>query len=342
MSKYSKILVLNQTYLENSNDFLDECNRIDLSENEIKEYHDKGFLVVRNVINRNFAEELLALMKRENNFIGSHIYKLLISTFPSTSDHWVNHDLLVKLWFEETIVELIAQLQAKNYSNSGFNNKVRFLTDISIAFPKTADPKILLSWHADSTTFDMLDDDTVGTSVWIPLADINHSQGASVYFAPKNKMTEKCTPKMIYTPSEECDKEFDSIGEVHDYRMGDVVFFSRNTIHRTQPFKQTSPLTERFAIVGRYFDGDNAIYDDPFEGKPYTIRQPKTYCNHSFVKGDLITETPCWPQVYPNRIKNEEKLLIEGKVAFGSAYSFLNFETLVIVLKSVLGVGKIE
>lgn len=169
------------------------------------------------------------------------------------------------------------------------------------------------TYHQDTYSYAMLSRDSPGVSVWIPLADIDaDTDGGSVWLVDMSKVSAGCqrAPPETDVFSAECEAEFDKVRVAPNWRKGDVLLFSKDVVHKTQPLLPTAKLSARFSLVGRFTTNEARCN---LKGGNPGIKLKFTHCNHGLAHGEPIA-SPCYPQLYPRVLQEEKAVRDLGKL----------------------------
>lgn len=180
----------------------------------------------------------------------------------------------------------------------------------------------------------MISDDSPGISAWVPLADIDSKHGAvpskvflvrrvsvfhppslafylsslpggSVWLVDMSKVPAECqrAPADTDVFSAGCEKVFDQVRVAPDWQMGDLLLFSKTVVHKSQPMLPSSPMAQRFSLVGRFTTSNGRIRIS--ESNP-GIKLKYTYCRHNLTDNAVIA-SPCYPQMHPKIVDSERR-----------------------------------
>lgn len=149
----------------------------------------------------------------------------------------------------------------------------------------------------------MVDIASKGVSAWIPLMDINASNGGSII------MINQSLSAFIHV-NESMIKENAVL--IDYFNKGDLLIFDKFTIHKSQPLKDDNAM--RFAYGARFIDGDNAYLNHTFANQ---IMPKKNVCKHGLKNGDLL-KSPCYPQVYPELLRDELDIIMANQLQYPS------------------------
>jgi hypothetical protein len=192
-------------------------------------------------------------------------------------------------------------------------DEIRLQEDLIIV---TAQDRLAYScWHTDWYSFGSVATPSVGYSVWIPLNDVNASlTGGSVHMCNRSSVPGNCSGvengcENGY-PNGWCEKTLNSVCAPRSYRAGDALFFSADTLHRTQEL--LDPDFRRYAIIGR-FVGGGATYRARQTSalNAWTYRTEHDSCNHQFQDGALLTGA-CVPRIHPMHLLPAESGELES------------------------------
>ena len=302
-----------------------------------KDFQNDGFLVLRDVLPPDVVDAVnLNRPKVVTNLFWYPFEKFLILSvdyflgtdfqFSSIDSLWVDDPLLFSFWWDGCVAMLVGEVAMTATSTEDkrhlerMNPVTRLLVDFYIGFPQGIRPQVIGDWHTDTTSFDIVSEDSVGISAWMPLVDINPDvHGSSIYLASRAKYKEHaaCKEEPIQ-PNEECIKHLNSIREHHSWKRGDLLLFSKDTFHRSQPSKQAGGLPERWSLVGRFIS-DDAKYNPP---KGTFATHKKNTCKHGLKEGDAVV-TPCFPILYPSKNNTEVKARYNGDLGHLSNFGMV-------------------
>lgn len=217
---------------------------------------------------------------------------------------WAAYEAFFLFWSSGPVPEVISAVIPASMSSN-----IRLLTDFVITMPASSSGgPVFTKWHRDTTTFDVVDDEYDGYSVWIPLVDIDASVGGSLYVVNKSAIPAECQAFTGLNFSPMCQEELSRHEVVHSWKKGDFLLFGKRTIHRTQPLFGRS--SRRSTLIGRFISSDTKYRPVPDDNGP---PQKKNSCPEF---NDLVPGGPfqsyCFPQVFPTTLPNEINEIQQG------------------------------
>ena len=241
-----------------------------LSEDDIKQYHENGFLLVRNVIDgqdlvdaTNVAKE----MSMQQSKYGS--YKSL--AFHS----WKTNDVLKNIVLNSKGSKIAKELIQSTLKINTIG--VRLLKDAFLSYAKGSTG---CGWHVDDKGFWPAHNDKTGVNVWIALSPITKKQGGGLSLAKgshNQQWAHDAIPIIHEGTFKTCDMEnlnidihnrFESIKVEYDMNPGDVLFLDRWCFHRAEGFREEVSddlVLNRYSI--RYMPEDSKIFEFIYQGK---------------------------------------------------------------------------
>ena len=201
---------------------------------------------------------------------------------------WLENDMIWDAWTRGPVVSRVAHAAGAA--------RVALLTDFFLRVAAGRRPVAVGQWHVDSTSFDIVDAPTEGVTAWIPLQDIDAARdGGSLCTVNRTApLSPECTTPHGGTFPPQCNAEFRRYQDVRSWKKGDVLLFTSNTVHRTQPMAGGHHAA-RTVLVGRFLLG-KPRFRAPRSLAWFTQR--KNLCNHGLRPGDPMV-SHCFPQVHP-------------------------------------------
>ncbi|MCC5916143.1 MAG: phytanoyl-CoA dioxygenase family protein [Cryomorphaceae bacterium] len=237
--------------------FEEELERRKLN-NELKtiarDYHEKGYVVLRQVFDNELIEQVVRDMITEGNNALDPMYRF--QDGKRLQDLWKHSDACRKLATEKKIIETLQTLYDRN--------PIPFQT---LNFSEGSQQKA----HSDSIHFSSMPARFM-CGVWIALEDITPENGPVFYYSGSHKLPEfnflhiredaSDTSELNYPEYEEfLSKVLDVKGYKKEYfcaKKGDVLIWSSNLIHGGEAIQK--PGTTRYSQVTHYFFEDCLYY----------------------------------------------------------------------------------
>eukprot|EP00045_Choanoeca_perplexa_P001346 m.19033 g.19033 ORF g.19033 m.19033 type:complete len:360 (+) comp10885_c0_seq1:160-1239(+) len=290
-----------------------------LSSEQVKSFQRDGYLILRSVLPLRSVETLAASRPARMFVWWLYPLELLLNAVLQQISHedalWSEHDVFYSLWKHSPCASLAAGV--KNQTTA------RLLTDLAVGFYKHKRPRVLATYHQDRYSYNIISAESAGITVWIPLSNIDaRTQGGSIKLVSNALAGPECRTRTADDKfSDACMQVFDEVAEVPDWKIGDVLLFAKDTIHRSQPFLPNATQASRFAVVGRFAVGSSRInLASPNLG----FKLKMDYCNHTLGQGSQLNG-PCFPQFYPTTLPLEEATRAQNVLGFPSAERwFLN------------------
>ena len=289
-----------QTNVKDWNWNQNDIRNYKLTESELGSYSRDGFVVIRNAIPVEIIDALYNNIPPHTlswylQFIETYTMQNYNSHF--TFDHvWPTINEYRDLWFYSPLIE--------NYISPIFGTEtksIRLLTDYLFGIQNK--PFSFGTYHQDTYAYNMADDNSKGVTLWIPLMDVNASNNGGSIF-----MVNKSLSKFM---SHNVEKIASKNAVLIDYfNKGDILLFNKFTVHKSQPIFKKDMV--RYAYCGRIIDGNEAIFSQTFDKR---VMSKKHVCRHNLIKGDLLN-SPCYPQLYPNKLENETEIIMENGLEF--------------------------
>jgi len=275
-------------------------------------FKEDGFVVVRGALPEQVVDELQRRFPRYNTWASAPLEWLVANSlrqFATLDGLWILDDLFWQVWTRSLIPSLLSNImEVEGFKTSD----IRLLTDYVVGIKAGGSgPEVIGKYHMDSTSFDVVD--TAGFSVWIPLMDIDSSLGGSIFTIGRQNVNLGCLHS-DRTYNESCILEFEATKSVASYARGDILLFSHDTVHKTQPLpKHVAQVPWRYALIGRFVAGETSRWKAPMLGPP----QRKNSC-----KADGVTEisagallhSPCFPTIWPSTGAHAESSRAQGEL----------------------------
>eukprot|EP00054_Salpingoeca_dolichothecata_P006408 m.38292 g.38292 ORF g.38292 m.38292 type:complete len:378 (-) comp16453_c0_seq1:255-1388(-) len=331
-----------------------------LTEEQVLRYRSDGFLVVRGAFPRSVVEAIGD--HRPRNFLPGFLYPLeyLLESFfqqvQAQDSLWMDYKFFNDFWHTSPAARIISQVLPQHANDFVFrdlspptsttkhtpNNtaratsSVRLLADLVVGFRKQHKPIVIGAYHQDTYSYGLVDDQDDGISLWIPLMDIDQeANGASVWLVNMTrvpKQCRQCANNTSYSYLPECYPIFDKERHVADWRLGDLLLFSRTVIHKSQPMKPNSTMQERFSLVGRFISG-HARINVELQGQ--ALKFKNNYCKHGLKQGDVFNSA-CFPLLYPKALPNETAIRDNHQLGVPSNAVWLSQEVYRIIINGMI------
>lgn len=278
-----------------------------VTQEQREQYARDGFLVVRGALPVDIVDRMRECRPRA---ILSWPFRPLeralpyvIGSYLFIDSIWATNELFKTYWFTGPIPQLVGDLVLPDGEGS-----IRLLTDLMIGIPRGRVPLDVGSWHKDTYSYDILTPDSEGHSVWTPLVDIDPERnGGSLYIVSKERAG-ACQEQMAGF-SAECIAVFEREAEVHTWAKGDVLVFTKSTIHKSQPIRADAQTEDRFALISRFIPNGSRYDTALIEAGGF--QQKKNSCNHGLSNGDELV-SPCFPVVHPKLDADEQAFIAAG------------------------------
>lgn len=273
------------------------------------QYERDGFLVVRGALPVDVVDRMRECRPRAilswpfrpleralPHLIGSYLF---------IDSIWASSELFKTFWFTGPISKLVGDLILPEGEGS-----IRLLTDLMIGIPRGRVPLDVGNWHKDTYSYDILTPESEGHSVWTPLVDIAPQQNGGSLFIVSKAKAGVCQEQMgNFTP--ECVALFEQEAEVHTWAKGDVLVFTKSTIHKSQPIRADAQTEDRFALIARFMPNGSRYDTTLMEAGGF--QQKKNSCNHGLAHGDELN-SPCFPIVHPELDSGEQAFIADGRL----------------------------
>jgi len=287
----------------------------ELTSEQLETYHRSGYLILRDVIPPEAVEALSehrpARMLPWLLSPVEYVINTVLDREATQDSFWAESDFFYNFWTKAPLAGIVNRLFPET---SG----VRLLADLYIRFSRSSKPMVLGTYHKDSCSFSLLSDESPGVTAWVPLDDIDaDNDGGSIWLVDMARVTPECqwptTASGDYSP--ECEALFDTIRIAPNWRRGDALLFSKDAIHKTQPLLPTAKLASRVSFVGRLTTND--AKRNP--GQDHVgVKLKFTHCDHGLARGENISSTPCYPQLYPDVVAEEKAARDSGRLGLPS------------------------
>lgn len=220
-----------------------------LSQEQIEQFHENGFLVFNPGLDTGFIDTLLANVETryDPGFRAN-------PTFPTRlPDAWKEVDEVRQLATHPTILQALEQLlgrEAKPFQTLNFPTGTRQAA------------------HSDTIHFNALPHGFM-TGVWVAMEDINENNGPLIYYPGSHKLPEMTMQDFGLEPGYEHYREYEERMQDHiknhglkpalgTINKGEALIWHANLIHGGAP--QTDPTLSRHSQVTHYYFKDCQYY----------------------------------------------------------------------------------
>lgn len=267
-------------------------NRFQLDENQVREFRDRGFTVLRGFYGEDFTDYLRHTM---GNILARPTDKYQSGFNRLAFDMYDGDEQLVSLLTDETFRAAMNRLTGRGmFFAQALSFELRKLKDKG--FP----------WHIGTQSFGYQHADDYGCTIWAPLAPIDSSgQRGGMAYVPKNVisgdfMYSAVDPASFRLLKEHVDakdditlEEFvqlrdgplndpamkrllDYFSVEDDFEIGDALIFDKDVIHRSV-LLEDGPLDTRMAFVMRFFC-DDSTYD---KNRAHDLEVPRKHFSYA-------------------------------------------------------------
>lgn len=286
-------------------------NDIAFTDQDKADLERKGILPIRKIFTPEVMQRLLNSV--ESNFNPSDHPEGILAGFDRFSNEFANRDEL----FKELVDQLIEPLNELSGRELG-------CTQIAILELEAGKSKGF-SWHFDNFSFCFIDPDVAGYTFWLSLQPIDVTkQGGGMFWVHKDDFsgearmqqwahyqrvdTEHKIPNGKYLEAFHAQYPLDWVGPFDQLMLedlkqqcslevGDALFFSRYTWHRSQDLLPNGPIQKRTTIIFRLVDLDGRINRTLFQktmerSELEGSMNPKSFGHrlHGFKDGDLLRD----------------------------------------------------
>lgn len=256
-------------------------NDLTFTAQDRQEYQKKGVVRIEKILPLETVQYLQASV--EANFRVDDQPDGVIREFDRFSNEFANRDEFYKVLAQHILPPL------NNLTNDELTVTQIAILELEVGKSKGFD------WHFDEYSFSFIDINSPGHTLWVPLNTIDiHKQRGGMVWVHQNDFSGKGRLKQ-WEHYQLADKEFkvmpnghyskpkykqylndnwagpfdkvmlDNLQQECSVELGDVLFFNRNTWHKSQELLPNGPLKKRTTIIFRLVSLDAKIHRTLFE-----------------------------------------------------------------------------